>query len=402
MGAAVVVVGLAFWLFQHLRHQQPVKQGGMNSRSSAFVSKNPVANPALARAADQTNQAASAARNAPEIVGELLRSQAGQVTGHQAWEALEQIKNQGTNALPAIRRLLAATNVAERLLGLVLALEIEGPSDALLSSALTDSSPFLAAQAAEWLFLNGRFPEWDRLMKEAVRVWGGAKIEQTFLLLDSKLPRPEMPAALSLLQLGRSLPRFLSELVSRDPAAPAAVGSGLMNGSASLARQEALVSILAEARPAGYAETLRLVIARGDAPESVRLGAMIGLCEGAPDAATARYLADFAATHPQDAIAARATQMAEGIERQTTSREAPLAVIEEGFRQSLMATNAVADRAPGAILALYIESLRRDRFAVPDRALLEAGRQLLSALPHRDYAMRQRLADIDYLLWRKP
>lgn len=144
----------------------------------------------------------------------MLTLPPGQVTAAQAAEFVSQIRALGTDALPATRRLLETKSDMHRILGAYLLLETQGEIEEALRFAAEDQSPHVKAEVARWLFLERDFVRWDSFMRESANAITEHQIHEALVLLDQDPPRLDVPAAMSLLNLGRATPSFLSDLAS--------------------------------------------------------------------------------------------------------------------------------------------------------------------------------------------
>ncbi len=199
----------------------------------------------------------------PEI-NQLLTLRPGHVGAFEAVELIGRLKSEASNAIPDIERMTISTNIVERLLGFYVLLEVRGASDKTLERAAADSSPRVRADVAEWLYLNGQFEEWDSFLSTNAASLSVADAESLYELLDNEPVRLELPAAMSILGMGRGLPNFVIEIFRRSGDAVAVARQQFHTSRTTQARNENLLSLLHQANPAGYVGLLEDIISTSE------------------------------------------------------------------------------------------------------------------------------------------
>jgi hypothetical protein len=345
-------------------------------------------------------QGTTATNESRRIILRLLNTPAGQVAGREPWEWVCRLKEMGVGAIPEIERLLGSTNAHERLLGFYLMLETQGPSEAVLARALADPSLQVTAQAAQWLYRNSKFEEWERITGQAAAAFNSVKLEKLLPLLDRNPLTLEVPAAMSILQLGRAFPDFLSEILRRNSEVAAAANGFVSDVSLSATQRENLLGMLASANVPGYVDTLKRLVAQSADTSAVRRRALVSLMGRATDSSTAEYLRQLAAANPQDPLARQLSRAGALIQARSASHVSSLQAMEKAIEKTMTAQNPNPGQDPQALLGYYIEMVKRESPMQPNTKLLQTARQFYTAQSATDYAQQQRVADIDYLLWR--
>lgn len=331
----------------------------------------------------------------------LLRARAGSFTPAEVAEAVAAFAQQTPEALAELDRLATSAEPVERILGLYLRLEIDGPSAALLSAAASDPSPWVAAQAAEWLYFHADFDRWRNYLTAVAQAWTPAKTAEVLdRFAANPGSSPEVPAGLTILQLGRALPDFVGALLNSAPPLQTDFADALLDPAIPPEARTALLDIFREARPPAYtALTEKLITAYGeDSPARFRAFTHYVTPTGDP-ATVADWLASAEANAPTgDPLAFRFDQ-ARRLLTENAARLVPLAQTREQVHAALQAAPSLRaiSAADQAALARYLEHLITTPPAPEDAAPLERLASLLRAEPHLDYSARRLSARVRHL-----
>ena len=137
--AALIAGGLALLVVHNVKRTRALASAPAALPSSvsgpASASSLPVPPPSAAqRGTAPALNLANSADPAPALIRRIFTTPAGQVTGKDAWDWAATIRAMGKVALPEIEKLLASSDVPQRVLGVWLRLEIEGPTPAPVST----------------------------------------------------------------------------------------------------------------------------------------------------------------------------------------------------------------------------------------------------------------------------
>lgn len=188
--------------------------------------------------------------SAQEIVGILLKAKPGRLTTSQAHYIVKELIG-----LPdfdhAVRPLLASAVLSDRLIAVYAFLEKDGFTGVMRDMALSDKSPYVRAEIADWLFRKQEFSTLDSLMGETAAQLSPESVA-SLVSLAARTPKAEVPMALSRLDLGEGLPNYLTLVAERSAALTAAIADSLGNALTSAPGKKLMLHVLTSIRPPEY------------------------------------------------------------------------------------------------------------------------------------------------------
>jgi hypothetical protein len=329
----------------------------------------------------------------------LLRARAGSFTPQDVTSAVAAFKARTPEALAEIARLAASGVAQERLLSLYLRLELDGPTPAILATAAADTSPWIASQAAEWLYFNSRFDLWRDYVQDVRVAWTQGKTDQIIAsLAANSTGSPELSAGLVILQLGRALPDLVGALLKAAPEIRSTLETALLDPTTAPAARAALLDTFQETRPAGYIYTLEKLIAARSEDSPARFKAFIYYADVADAITGQAWLDSVAVSSPTtDPLAFRfdvtkrllaekaAVPLAQA--RVTTRNQTMVAVESANSLRKLSETDL-------RTLNRYIEQFRDLPPEPADAPTLNRIATLLEAEPYKDYFGRRLSAHV--------
>lgn len=372
-----------------------------SASADAVTSTSPVTNTLQSTSSKTDNrpepQSAVAAFR-PEIKL-LLVSRPGYVSVLQASDMVAKLKTDAVNALPEMETLSKSTNVVERLLGLYMLLEINGPSEGVLNRASADVSAYVQSEAAAWLYLNGRFNEWDAFLRENCSSKSRDDLEAIFALLDTTPIRLDLPAAVSLLGLGRGLPDYVIEVFRRNAESIAFARQQLDDARIPMMQKENVLALLHQANPPDYTGILQSIIASSDDDHPLRWQAVWNYSQTASDVESRDFLSIWLDQHPRDRLRDKLEESSVAISERISAPELPVANLERRLKAAMSSKVAPDDDARSLFSHYIVQSMREtDHMAARD--LLESWKAEYSDRTSYDRSFKQMLANIDYLIWR--
>ncbi|RRJ98041.1 hypothetical protein Ga0100231_006420 [Opitutaceae bacterium TAV4] len=335
----------------------------------------------------------------------LLNAAAGSFAGKAAADAVAAFASQTPEAVAELARLAASDNATERLLALHLRLEISGPDAAILASAASDPSPWVAAQAAEWLFFHARFDLWQNYLRDVQSAWTDAKTDETVARLAlNSTGATGLPAGMVVLQLGRALPDFVGALLAESPDLRTSFQAVLFDTGSPSSARETLLDIFHQTQPPGYLAALETLIGNHAEDSPARFRAFVYYAAAAPVADGLARLETLlpATSGVTDHLAAR-FEVAQRLlsERAANDVAAPtfLADTRESLGLSLSKATSLRELSESErrMLNRYLIQLRTDFPSPTDTPLLERIATLLKAEPYQDYSARRLTAQTSYL-----
>lgn len=333
----------------------------------------------------------------------LLHARAGSFTPQDVTDAISAFKARTPDALAEIARLASSSDAVERLLGLYLRLEIEGPSLAILASGSSDPSPLISSQAAEWLFFHSRFDLWKNYIQDVRSAWTPAKKSHVIASLAANPSgAPELPAGLVILQLGRALPDLVGALLRAAPEIQGELEASLLDRSTAPRARSVLLDIFQETRPANYTSTLQKLILSHDEDSSARFKAFINYVSVADPLAGRAWIESVATTKTTSDPLAFRFDVAKRLftERSNISSAAARTITRDKLTSALTSASSLRALSENdtQTLYLYIEQFQGN---TPERADVPALQQiaaLLESEPYCDYNARRLTAHIQALV----
>jgi len=301
--------------------------------------------------------------------------------------------------LAEIARLAASGDAQERLLSLYLRLELDGPTPAILATAAADTSPWIASQAAEWLYFNSRFDLWRDYVQDVRVAWTQGKTDQIIAsLAANSTGSPELSAGLVILQLGRALPDLVGALLKAAPEIRSTLETALLDPTTASAARAALLDTFQETRPAGYISTLEKLIAARREDSPARFKAFIYYADVANAMAGQAWLDNVAASSTTtDPLAFRFD-----VTKRLLAEKAAVPLAQERVNTRNQTTVAVASATSLRKLSetdlrtlnRYIEQFRDLPPEPTDAPTLDRIATLLEAEPYKDYFARRLSAHV--------
>jgi hypothetical protein len=325
----------------------------------------------------------------------IAAAKAGQVTPREIVTQLEVLRNGGGDSRALLGRTLRSGNDYERLLAFRLLLEINGWSSELSAHALGDSFALLRVEAADWLYLAGRFREWNSFLSLAAKTATADSLALRSSVQHSNWP--DLPAGLEMLGVGKGIDRYFTEVLRRSDPAALQLADDLFSAAVSPEEQQAKLRLLHAANRADYEALLRKLLLRSSEDTPVRYEAIWLLGQVFASPANREILAQHLAANATDPSRSRVEQVLASVSEQLASGGDRITWLESRLSAATK-SGSRADYGP-ALVGYLVEALRTLR--VSDKALLAEAKRVLPSTG-LDYVARRRLADIDYLLSRTP
>lgn len=323
----------------------------------------------------------------------LILAKAGQVTAGDIAKQRALLLNGSRESRATLERALRSADPFERLIAFRLLLELDGWSPQLSALALQDSFVLFRVEAADWLYLAGRFQEWDEFLSNAAK--NAAADYASLKPAVQHLSWRGLPAGAEMLGAGNGIDRYFREILRRSDSAASLAEGDLLSTAVPAEEQQALLRLLHVANRPDYEALLQNLLARSNEDTPVRYEAIWLIGQAFPTPASRELLTRHLSTIPADPLQSRVERSLASINEQIarggdrlTWLEAQLAVASK--------SGSRADYG-AALIGLLDEAMRRSR--VTDKALLQDAKRVLPA-PGDDYAARLRLADIDFLISR--
>ncbi len=151
-----------------------------------------------------------------QAIRDYLDLPAGRISRLDAWTNLEFLRKHRDVVRGTVAQLVNSDDEHVRLLGMFLHLELYDDIAGLLDQAKRDPSPYIRAEAAGWLYEQGRFDELQAYVENVSRNLTDQERESVRSLMNENPPNFDVPAGLAALQLGQSLPLLYRELARHD------------------------------------------------------------------------------------------------------------------------------------------------------------------------------------------
>lgn len=342
----------------------------------------------------------STATNAtPAFVIEQLRTlRPGHVSAFEAESFVRFLKQQPTATQAELDALLLSTSEVDRVLAAFLILEVIGPSPEFLDRTASDPSPYVPAEAAAWLYSAGRFEEWNDYLNGSLAVMTADQLTAVMAKLDSRPVRLEVPAAMSLLGIGRRLEDYVTEIMRRSSVGVSVAQGQLASSTVPEIQKENLLKLLHDANPSEYNRILREIIAASQDDRPLRWQAVWNFGQTAADVDSLTFVSSWTQQHATDLLHDKLQEASVSI----AARVAETASASEALEQRLMAATATAttpEHQRFALFSHYVrDCIRNGREG--NASLLSPFRAELTNRPVTDAPLRRLIADIDYVLWR--
>jgi len=394
IAGSVFLLVIGIFLFRFLPKRHP--ESDYLTQSTAAIANKP--NQPLSHAVVETNDIPSDDRPV-SLTRELLFSQPGYITGKRAWDCLAELKALGMQAKGIIDTLASSTNVNERLLGVFLALEVFGPTNSVLEIAAHDPEPVIPAEVGQWLYLNNRFDQWDSFLNNYATNQQPSQMESLLGLCDRVPVVADVPTGMSILTIGRGLPLLLQEMARRSDSMALEMSHRILDPSVADNNRLSLLNVMQDARPAGFAAILTNLISQSTQYSPLRFKAVWNLGEICGDEQTLMFL-KLQASNTEDGLSVKITEAAAKAEKRMRAGNAQFRLLERDAEKILMTGDLSQKDTATALLRLYVETAIRESGVSPNPKLLLAAKEEFEGKKPLTFQQRQRLADIDYLLWR--
>jgi len=319
----------------------------------------------------------------------LIEAKAGRVTAGEIANLRDALLDGKPEARAALEVALVSANPFERLLAFRVSLELHGWQTRWRDYALNDPFVLLRVEAADWLYLTGRFADWDTFLSLAA---GKAGTDFDALRPAIRTFRwRELPYGADVVGVGRGIDRYLREAVRRSDSVAATVETELL--AANVHQDfESTLRVLHEANRPDYEAFLRRVVERRGEDSPIRYAAIWMLAQGFPHSATRDFLVEHRASYPGDPLSARIDQALASVSEQLNRGGDRLAWAEAQLSVAMQSGNR-GDM--GASLVAVVDEGLRSSGAADRQLLQDASRVLLTQA--LDYPARRRLADVKYL-----
>lgn len=208
----------------HAAEQVPGKQPERANADSRKSAANPAAEQPVSTQAG-TNDEFPAGTSDPNTtrsekavldrIDSLLALGLGRVTASQAQERIKEILDL-PGSVSILKRKLTEGSLPEKLLSVYALIEGGGFSDELFQMVFNDPSPHVQAEALHFLLRNRQFDRVDAFVEERLLTLDWNTVT-AFLDHAATAPNPDLPVALTRLNLGEGLALYLDLLAERSP-----------------------------------------------------------------------------------------------------------------------------------------------------------------------------------------
>lgn len=331
----------------------------------------------------------------------LLEQVPGQISSKEAYGYLDAFKHLAVADEAGLLAVLRSGSAPEASLAAMVAVEVFGLTAEGAATALAHPSAVPASELAERLYLKGRFEDWSAFVERAAAGLSESHRLELFEVACRGSGRPELPAGLSMLGLGRGTRSLTVEFLRRNPNGLESLKGFLLAEGKEGLNRAALLDVADEARPEGYLRTLRELVAELPPASSLRRQVVRKLGQTAGDAETLRFLTEFTGNVPDDPLT---STLAEALEYVKVNAEGT--VKEDGRAVGELLRSSLDERPDGftnrsyAAMVAYVGAGLRGEAISADVSLLRRSRDLLAARKVKDHVWLRNLADVDYLLWR--
>lgn len=347
----------------------------------------------VASAKPPASDTVSSGTAAAEAFQFIVSAKAGHVTAGDIAKQRDRLLDRSPESRSTLERGFRSQDPFERLLAFRLLLELDGWTPQSSDRALQDSFVLLRVEAADWLYLAGRYQAWSEFLSVAAQ--NGATDYAALKPALRHLRWSGIPTGAELLGIGHGIDRYYREILRRSDIAASAAERDLSDVPSSPFEQQPLVRLLHEANRSDYEQFLRTLLVRTAEDTPARFETIWLLGQGFATTANRDLLLQHLATNASDPLRFRAEQTLASINGQISLGSDRLTWLEA--RLAVALNSGAPAELGAALVAVLDEALRVSR--VSDRALLQAVRQILPPQT-LDYAARRRLADIDFLIER--
>lgn len=289
-------LGLVLWL---------APAPGVRSRQGASDSARPVGHVggAPASAAPQPGgpfESAAAKQPAPEdssdveqnvdeAVRLLLETAPGTGTSGRLRGWRDYLVAHRDATLARAARLTASSQVAERMLGYYLQLEIDGPSESILGASAADSLS-IRQEVANWLWRSRHFEAWQSYTSQVLPAIAEEELRRLMRIRVHLSEAIEWPASFRTFGIGAVDPGFLIAAMRTAPAALALAGEVIESQAVASAAKTRMVDLLVQAWPAGVDSALARWAGSAEVAPQVRNHIVLGLAPRSDSPETVRAL----------------------------------------------------------------------------------------------------------------
>jgi len=225
-----------------------------------------------------TNADAAETNRADEIVRIILHTSPGRITTEQAHQLVLEFVN-SPQLSKVCAELIVSDSINSRLLAVYALLTANGLTDDLREMALSDPSPYIRAEIANWLFQNQKFDALRDLVREYAGAVDSSDATDLALHVATEPILEGRPVAVSRLGLGESLPQYLT-LVAENSAVMVDAVTGILNDTKTPTRgKKLMLSALASVRPGNYINLLQKVFSsESDLAVRIQIAQHIAAC----------------------------------------------------------------------------------------------------------------------------
>jgi hypothetical protein len=172
---------------------------------------------------------------------------------------VEAKKLRGRNARAVVQERLQSPDEIERAIAMRILLDRDGWSASLGNKVANDRCPLLRSDVATWLYLHGKFAEWDLFLTDTTS-HAQSDYEQLKPRLAQFSKWREVSAGASLLGIGQGLDRYITELLRRNREVAEAASRDVLNGESAV--RMAALQWLASANRPDFEAGLRQLVER--------------------------------------------------------------------------------------------------------------------------------------------
>lgn len=268
-----------------------------------------------------------------------------------------------------------------------------------MEASRRDGSPHIMALLAERLFLSEKFELWDRFVSEVASTITDDALFDLFAAVSQNPPKPELPAGLSLLGLGRRLEPFVEELLNRSEAAVKVARRIILDHGISETERVALFQRLNRAEASGQDKFIEEVIANEQVGQSVRWEALVRVANHASSAQWIGFLTRQQTRTSNEILSEKMDEAAGRVARRIEAGMSELTAQEAALYRQLTASPGSYSPTIRTELRRLLELFLENRSHRPSPDILLLMQKTLIP-PIRTYEADRVRSELRFLEWR--
>lgn len=268
-----------------------------------------------------------------------------------------------------------------------------------MEASRRDGSPHIMALLAERLFLSEKFELWDRFVSEVASTITDDALFDLFTAVSQNPPKPELPAGLSLLGLGRRLEPFVEELLNRSEAAVKVARRIILDHGISETERVALFQRLNRAEASGQDKFIEEVIANEQVGQSVRWEALVRVANHASSAQWIGFLTRQQTRTSNEILSEKMDEAAGRVARRIEAGMSELTAQEAALYRQLTASPGSYSPTIRTELRRLLELFLENRSHRPSPDILLLMQKTLIP-PIRTYEADRVRSELRFLQWR--